>query len=177
VRLGPQPYGFTAQVLCGTPLKWDNTVSSFVRNGMASVFREFGGRVSINPFYELYLATARRPMTSSTLQSVPDPHVQQLFLPEMSSLSGCRASGKSMLLPAKTRHPVKYDQVNTIPVPPRLEIIACSVNLTIVTQQIWQSAVGRKRSTEVEFFLVTFVTLSSFRPPLDSFSLRHASNG
>lgn len=89
--------------------------------------------MSINPFYELYLADTMSATEFVTLFSPAlIPHVQPLFLPGNVVVVGMQGSGKSMLLTllrAETR--LKYEQVgHEFPVPrERRRFISCAVNL------------------------------------------------
>src|SRR5579871_2843905 len=89
--------------------------------------------MSINPFYELYLADTMSATEFVTLFSPTlIPHVQPLFLPGNVVVVGMQGSGKSMLLTllrAETR--LKYEQVaHEFPVPKeRRKFISCAVNL------------------------------------------------
>ena len=89
--------------------------------------------MSINPFYELYLADTMSATEFVTLFSPTlIPHVQPLFLPGNVVVVGMQGSGKSMLLTllrAETR--LKYEQVaHEFPVPKeRRRFISCAVNL------------------------------------------------
>jgi hypothetical protein len=89
--------------------------------------------MSVNPFYELYLADSMSATEFVTLFSPAlIPHVQPLFLPGNVVVVGMQGSGKSMLLTllrAETR--LKYEQVaHEFPVPKeRRRFISCAVNL------------------------------------------------
>jgi hypothetical protein len=89
--------------------------------------------MSVNPFYELYLADSMSATEFVALFSpMLIPHVQPLFLSGNVVVVGMQGSGKSMLLTllrAETR--LKYEQVKTeFPVPKDLRrFISCAVNL------------------------------------------------
>lgn len=89
--------------------------------------------MSVNPFYELYLADS---MSAAEFVTLFSPtlirHVQPLFLPGNVVVVGMQGSGKSMLLTllrADTR--LKYEQTgHEFPVPDeQRRFISCSVNL------------------------------------------------
>lgn len=89
--------------------------------------------MSVNPFYDLYLAESMSASEFVTLFSPAlIPHVQPLFLPGNVVVVGMQGSGKSMLLTllrADTR--LKYEQVKEeFPVPKDgRRFISCAVNL------------------------------------------------
>ena len=88
--------------------------------------------MSVNPFYELYLADTMSATEFVTLFSPAlIPHVQPLFLPGNVVVVGMQGSGKSMLLTllrAETR--LKYERVtHEFPVPKeRRRFVSCAVN-------------------------------------------------
>jgi hypothetical protein len=89
--------------------------------------------MTVNPFYELYLAETMSAAEFVTQFSpVLIPHVQPLFIPGNVVVVGMQGSGKSMLLTllrAATR--LKYEQVaHDFPVPKdRRRFVSCAVNL------------------------------------------------